>query len=55
VRATAELGIEDMQHVFTDEELVRGDAIVVADRRLRTAICCAACATSPTPRARTRS
>jgi fructose-1,6-bisphosphatase II len=30
VRATAELGIEDMQHVFTDEELVRGDAIVVA-------------------------
>ena len=30
VRATAELGIEDMLHVFTDEELVRGDAIVVA-------------------------
>jgi fructose-1,6-bisphosphatase II len=30
VRATAELGIDDMQHVFTDEELVRGDAIVVA-------------------------
>jgi fructose-1,6-bisphosphatase II len=30
VRATAELGIEDMQHVFTDDELVRGDAIVVA-------------------------
>jgi fructose-1,6-bisphosphatase II len=30
VRATAELGIDDMLHVFTDEELVRGDAIVVA-------------------------
>jgi fructose-1,6-bisphosphatase II len=30
VRATAELGIDDMQHVFTDDELVRGDAIVVA-------------------------
>jgi fructose-1,6-bisphosphatase II len=30
VRATAELGIEDMLHVFTDDELVRGDAIVVA-------------------------
>ena len=30
VRATAELGIEDMLHVFTGEELVRGDAIVVA-------------------------
>jgi fructose-1,6-bisphosphatase II len=30
VRATAELGIDDMLHVFTDDELVRGDAIVVA-------------------------
>jgi fructose-1,6-bisphosphatase II len=30
VRATGELGIDDMQHVFTGEELVRGDAIVVA-------------------------
>jgi fructose-1,6-bisphosphatase II len=30
VRATADLGIEDMLHVFTGEELVRGDAIVVA-------------------------
>jgi fructose-1,6-bisphosphatase II len=30
VRATAELGIEDMLHVFTDDELVHGDAIVVA-------------------------
>ncbi len=30
VRETAELGIDDMLHVFTGEELVRGDAIVVA-------------------------
>jgi fructose-1,6-bisphosphatase II len=30
VRATSELGIEDMMHVFTGDELVRGDAIVVA-------------------------
>jgi fructose-1,6-bisphosphatase II len=30
VRATADLGIDDMLHVFTGKELVRGDAIVVA-------------------------
>jgi fructose-1,6-bisphosphatase II len=30
VRATSELGIDDMMRVFTGEELVRGDAIVVA-------------------------